>query len=172
MEILFVVLCCFWYHYILWIFQILVQGEIGVFFPLIVLRSLDSSDSPLSQKASVLRWLFFFLYGISAACIMHEQTQFGHWRHLVHLCLMLFDWFYNQDVGESLQRSPNACRCVCELWLWSWGTKSFWTHGNHIFFFKYPQSIASEFLLVFFFLWLVTHLIDNMSPARLVHSQE
>jgi hypothetical protein len=39
-------------------------------------------------------------------------------------------------------------------------------------FFKYPQSIASEFLLVFFFLWLVTHLIDNMSPARLVHSQE
>ncbi|KAL5678284.1 hypothetical protein ACJX0J_014415, partial [Zea mays] len=26
------------------------KGEIGVFFPLIVLRSLDSSDSPLSQK--------------------------------------------------------------------------------------------------------------------------
>ncbi|KAL5647767.1 hypothetical protein ACJX0J_042122, partial [Zea mays] len=26
------------------------EGEIGVFFPLIVLRSLDSSDSPLSQK--------------------------------------------------------------------------------------------------------------------------
>ncbi|KAG2646178.1 hypothetical protein PVAP13_2KG490600 [Panicum virgatum] len=33
------------------------KGEIGVFFPLIVLRSLDSSDSPLSQKASVLRML-------------------------------------------------------------------------------------------------------------------
>jgi guanine nucleotide-exchange factor len=37
------------------VFYILVQGEIGVFFPLIILRSLDSSDSPLSQKASVLR---------------------------------------------------------------------------------------------------------------------
>ncbi|CAN6183816.1 unnamed protein product [Urochloa humidicola] len=33
------------------------KGEIGVFFPLIILRSLDSSDSPLSQKASVLRIL-------------------------------------------------------------------------------------------------------------------
>ncbi|CAN6199456.1 unnamed protein product [Urochloa humidicola] len=33
------------------------KGEIGVFFPLIILRSLDSSDSPLSQKASVLRML-------------------------------------------------------------------------------------------------------------------
>ncbi|KAL6856063.1 hypothetical protein ACP4OV_018865 [Aristida adscensionis] len=33
------------------------KGEIGVFFPLIVLRSLDSSDSPLSQRASVLRML-------------------------------------------------------------------------------------------------------------------
>ncbi|KAK3127408.1 hypothetical protein QOZ80_7AG0572890 [Eleusine coracana subsp. coracana] len=33
------------------------KGEIGVFFPLIVLRSLDSSDSPLNQKASVLRML-------------------------------------------------------------------------------------------------------------------
>lgn len=33
------------------------KGEIGVFFPLIVLRSLDSSDSPLSQKSSVLRML-------------------------------------------------------------------------------------------------------------------
>ncbi|XP_062190117.1 brefeldin A-inhibited guanine nucleotide-exchange protein 5-like [Phragmites australis] len=33
------------------------KGEIGVFFPLIVLRSLDSSDSPLSQRTSVLRLL-------------------------------------------------------------------------------------------------------------------
>lgn len=33
------------------------KGEIGVFFPLIVLRSLDSSDSFLSQKTSVLRML-------------------------------------------------------------------------------------------------------------------
>ncbi|XP_062187526.1 brefeldin A-inhibited guanine nucleotide-exchange protein 5-like isoform X2 [Phragmites australis] len=33
------------------------KGEIGVFFPLIVLRSLDSSDSPLSQRATVLRML-------------------------------------------------------------------------------------------------------------------
>ncbi|KAF0905978.1 hypothetical protein E2562_008999 [Oryza meyeriana var. granulata] len=33
------------------------KGEIGVFFPLIVLRSLDNSDSPLSQRASVLRML-------------------------------------------------------------------------------------------------------------------
>ncbi|KAM3384907.1 hypothetical protein ACQJBY_009095 [Aegilops geniculata] len=33
------------------------KGEIGVFFPLIVLRSLDSSDSSLSQKSSVLRML-------------------------------------------------------------------------------------------------------------------
>ncbi|KAF9595677.1 hypothetical protein IFM89_002581, partial [Coptis chinensis] len=30
------------------------KGEIGVFFPLIVLRSLDSSDGPLNQRASVL----------------------------------------------------------------------------------------------------------------------
>ncbi|XP_047066260.1 brefeldin A-inhibited guanine nucleotide-exchange protein 5-like [Lolium rigidum] len=33
------------------------KGEIGVFFPLIVLRSLDSSDSSLGQKSSVLRML-------------------------------------------------------------------------------------------------------------------
>ncbi|KAI3852910.1 hypothetical protein MKW92_028882 [Papaver armeniacum] len=33
------------------------KGEIGVFFPSIVLRSLDSSDSPLNQRTSVLRML-------------------------------------------------------------------------------------------------------------------
>ncbi|OVA15766.1 SEC7-like [Macleaya cordata] len=33
------------------------KGEIGVFFPLIILRSLDSSDSPLNQRTSVLRML-------------------------------------------------------------------------------------------------------------------
>ncbi|KAL4180654.1 hypothetical protein AMTRI_Chr12g233700 [Amborella trichopoda] len=33
------------------------KGEIGVFFPLIILRSLDSSDSPLHQRTSVLRML-------------------------------------------------------------------------------------------------------------------
>lgn len=33
------------------------KGEIGVFFPLIVLRSLDSSECPLNQKISVLRML-------------------------------------------------------------------------------------------------------------------
>lgn len=33
------------------------KGEIGVFFPVIVLRSLDSSDSPLNQRTSVLRML-------------------------------------------------------------------------------------------------------------------
>ncbi|XP_043689203.1 brefeldin A-inhibited guanine nucleotide-exchange protein 5 [Telopea speciosissima] len=33
------------------------KGEIGVFFPLIVLRSLDGSDCPLNQRASVLRML-------------------------------------------------------------------------------------------------------------------
>ncbi|XP_077214476.1 HOPM interactor 7 isoform X2 [Tasmannia lanceolata] len=33
------------------------KGEIGVFFPIIILRSLDSSDSPLSQRTSVLRML-------------------------------------------------------------------------------------------------------------------
>ncbi|XWS70147.1 hypothetical protein CRYUN_Cryun03dG0024100 [Craigia yunnanensis] len=33
------------------------KGEIGVFFPLIVLRSLDGSDFPINQKMSVLRML-------------------------------------------------------------------------------------------------------------------
>ncbi|XP_078156946.1 HOPM interactor 7 [Carex rostrata] len=33
------------------------KGEIGVFFPLIVLRSLDSSDTPLTQRAAVLKML-------------------------------------------------------------------------------------------------------------------
>ncbi|KAG1347145.1 brefeldin A-inhibited guanine nucleotide-exchange protein 5 [Cocos nucifera] len=33
------------------------KGEIGVFFPLIILRFLDSSDSPTSQRTSVLRML-------------------------------------------------------------------------------------------------------------------
>ncbi|KAJ0966984.1 hypothetical protein J5N97_023901 [Dioscorea zingiberensis] len=33
------------------------KGEIGIFFPLIILRSLDGSDSPLSQRISVLRML-------------------------------------------------------------------------------------------------------------------
>ncbi|XAR51125.1 hypothetical protein NMG60_11005668 [Bertholletia excelsa] len=33
------------------------KGEIGIFFPLIVLRSLDSSEFPLNQKMSVLRML-------------------------------------------------------------------------------------------------------------------
>ncbi|KAF9603443.1 hypothetical protein IFM89_036236, partial [Coptis chinensis] len=37
--------------------SVIFQGEIGVFFPLIVLRSLDSSDGPLNQRASVLRML-------------------------------------------------------------------------------------------------------------------
>lgn len=33
------------------------KGEIGVFFPIIILRSLDNSDSPLNQRTSVLRLL-------------------------------------------------------------------------------------------------------------------
>ncbi|XP_052182190.1 brefeldin A-inhibited guanine nucleotide-exchange protein 5 isoform X2 [Diospyros lotus] len=33
------------------------KGEIGIFFPLIVLRSLDGSEFPLNQKLSVLRML-------------------------------------------------------------------------------------------------------------------
>ncbi|GLT74209.1 hypothetical protein SLA2020_460200 [Shorea laevis] len=33
------------------------KGEIGVFFPLMVLRSLDSSECPINQKISVLRML-------------------------------------------------------------------------------------------------------------------
>ncbi|KAJ4835000.1 Brefeldin A-inhibited guanine nucleotide-exchange protein 5 [Turnera subulata] len=33
------------------------KGEVGIFFPLIVLRSLDGSDFPVSQKLSVLRML-------------------------------------------------------------------------------------------------------------------
>ncbi|GKV00013.1 hypothetical protein SLEP1_g12776 [Rubroshorea leprosula] len=33
------------------------KGEIGVFFPLIVLRSLDSSECPINKKISVLRML-------------------------------------------------------------------------------------------------------------------
>lgn len=33
------------------------KGEIGVFFPVIILRSLDTSDGPLSQRSSVLRML-------------------------------------------------------------------------------------------------------------------
>ncbi|RWR76137.1 brefeldin A-inhibited guanine nucleotide-exchange protein 5 isoform X1 [Cinnamomum micranthum f. kanehirae] len=33
------------------------KGEIGIFFPVIILRSLDSSDSPLIQRTSVLRML-------------------------------------------------------------------------------------------------------------------
>ncbi|CAA6658725.1 unnamed protein product [Spirodela intermedia] len=33
------------------------KGEIGVFFPLIILRFLDSTDSPLNQRTSVLRML-------------------------------------------------------------------------------------------------------------------
>ncbi|KAG9443870.1 hypothetical protein H6P81_015210 [Aristolochia fimbriata] len=33
------------------------KGEVGVFFPLIILRSLDSSDTPLNQRTSVLRML-------------------------------------------------------------------------------------------------------------------
>ncbi|KAK8952793.1 Brefeldin A-inhibited guanine nucleotide-exchange protein 5 [Platanthera guangdongensis] len=33
------------------------KGEIGIFFPLIILRFLDGADSPLSQRTSVLRML-------------------------------------------------------------------------------------------------------------------
>ncbi|KAH7669024.1 guanine nucleotide-exchange factor protein [Dioscorea alata] len=33
------------------------KGEIGIFFPIIILRSLDGSDSSLSQRTSVLRML-------------------------------------------------------------------------------------------------------------------
>ncbi|XP_068664277.1 brefeldin A-inhibited guanine nucleotide-exchange protein 5-like isoform X2 [Aristolochia californica] len=33
------------------------KGEVGVFFPLIIVRSLDSSDTPLYQRTSVLRML-------------------------------------------------------------------------------------------------------------------
>ncbi|KAG4190196.1 hypothetical protein ERO13_A07G018300v2 [Gossypium hirsutum] len=38
-------------------FRECLKGEIGVFFPLIVLRSLDGSDFPVNQKTSVLRML-------------------------------------------------------------------------------------------------------------------
>ncbi|PPD77214.1 hypothetical protein GOBAR_DD25849 [Gossypium barbadense] len=38
-------------------FRECLKGEIGVFFPLIVLRSLDGSDFPINQKTSVLRML-------------------------------------------------------------------------------------------------------------------
>ena len=33
------------------------KAEIGIFFPLIILRSLDSSDSPLHQRTCILRML-------------------------------------------------------------------------------------------------------------------
>ncbi|RVW28641.1 Brefeldin A-inhibited guanine nucleotide-exchange protein 5 [Vitis vinifera] len=36
------------------------KGEIGVFFPLIVLRSLDGSDFPVNQRISVLRYNILF----------------------------------------------------------------------------------------------------------------
>uniref|UniRef100_A0A5B6ZVK9 Putative brefeldin A-inhibited guanine nucleotide-exchange protein 5 n=1 Tax=Davidia involucrata TaxID=16924 RepID=A0A5B6ZVK9_DAVIN len=52
------------FQYAMGIFSVLMlrfreslKGEIGVFFPLIVLRSLDSSECPLNQKISVLRML-------------------------------------------------------------------------------------------------------------------
>jgi hypothetical protein len=35
------------------------QGEIGIFFPLIVLRPLDGLEFSVNQKLSVLRYIFF-----------------------------------------------------------------------------------------------------------------
>lgn len=42
---------------VVFVFTLLVcfQGEIGIFFPLIVLRPLDALEFPLNQKLSVLR---------------------------------------------------------------------------------------------------------------------
>lgn len=37
------------------------QGEIGIFFPIIVLRSLDSSECPSDQKMGVLRYNIILL---------------------------------------------------------------------------------------------------------------
>lgn len=44
------------------------QGEIGVFFPLIVLRSLDGSECPLSQKLSVLRYDVHLPHDLDILC--------------------------------------------------------------------------------------------------------
>lgn len=50
-------LACGIFSVLLLRFRESLKSEIGVFFPLIVLRSLDSSDSPLNQRTAVLRIL-------------------------------------------------------------------------------------------------------------------
>lgn len=51
-TIFFVIFCLF-----LFLTKFSFQGEIGVFFPLIVLRSLDGLECPVNQKLSVLRYV-------------------------------------------------------------------------------------------------------------------
>lgn len=50
------------------------QGEIGIFFPLIVLRSLDGTDFPVNQKISVLKYEFLVLIKICHGCSVVQSN--------------------------------------------------------------------------------------------------
>lgn len=51
-----VILFALIYSLCLNLYQFFFQAEIGIFFPLVVLRSLDGLECPVNQKLSVLRY--------------------------------------------------------------------------------------------------------------------
>lgn len=48
--------CLLWLYSCFFMLTFFVQGEICIFFPLIILRSLDGAEFPVNQKTSVLRY--------------------------------------------------------------------------------------------------------------------
>lgn len=82
------------------------QGEIGVFFPLIVLRPLDGSD--FNHKMSVLRCNHYFMTFHVLVMVMSHDV-YGLLYAYSNKVLVL------QDARESLQGSSNASRYLCQL---------------------------------------------------------
>ncbi|KAF9621036.1 hypothetical protein IFM89_015858 [Coptis chinensis] len=77
------------------------KGEIGVFFPLIVLRSLDSSDGPMNQRASVLwmlesAYLFWFYPKVLALSKIAQGT-------------------FNADPHSTLASQTNQLKCFVSV---------------------------------------------------------
>lgn len=68
------------------------QGEIGIFFPLIVLRSLDGTDFPVNQKISVLKYDSLMLINIYHVYVVQSNYSVLFWE--LHLSISFFSFCF------------------------------------------------------------------------------
>ncbi|KAI3874786.1 hypothetical protein MKW98_019359 [Papaver atlanticum] len=82
------------------------KDEIAVFFPLIVLRSLYSSDSPLNQRTSVLRILEKVCKDPQMVVDISVNYDYSSLQYLVSVLQPLIDW--EKSCKESKRQSTGS----------------------------------------------------------------